>query len=404
MKLSNVITLESGFAFKSVYFNDHSGTRLIRIRDVNKGFSKTFYAGEFDNRYLVNNGDFLITMDGEFNISEWNGGVGLLNQRVGRINVINSELIEKRYLLYLLPNILKKIESKTSFVTVKHLPLKEFINYEIYLPNIQTQKKIVRILNKAQGIIDKRKAQIEALDQLVKSVFLEMFGEPKNNPYGWNFKTIKDLTEYTQYGTSKKASETIGNFPMLRMNNITYGGSINYNDLKYIDLDEKEKDKYLVTKGDLLFNRTNSKELVGKTAVYKKEEPMAFAGYLIKLVPNSLANSDFISGYLNSKYGKSLLLAMAKTIVGMANINATELKSIKIYTPPIELQNKFANIVQKIETQKALLQQSLTELENNFQSLMQRAFRGELFSEDEPSHESPPTDNHDSTQGTLSFI
>src|SRR5690606_8802639 len=101
---------------------------------------------------------------------------------------------------------------------------------------------------------------------------------------------------------------------------------------------------YMVYKGELLFNRTNSKELVGKTAVYREEEPMAYAGYLVKLICNERANAEFISAYLNSAYGKAILFSMAKNIVGMANINAEELKKIKIYIPPKNLQDKFAEV------------------------------------------------------------
>ncbi len=94
------------------------------------------------------------------------------------------------------------------------------------------------------------------------------------------------------------------------MNNITYSGNWDFSDLKYIDLNSKEKNKYLVYKGELLFNRTNSKELVGKTAVYRRREPMAFAGYLVKLKTNIKGNSEYISAYLNSKYGRLVLLNM----------------------------------------------------------------------------------------------
>ena len=149
--------------------------------------------------------------------------------------------------------------------------------------------------------------------------------------------------------------------------------------LKYVDLYEKDREKYLVYKGEVLFNRTNSKELVGKTAVYKREEPMAYAGYLVKATPNNRANGQFIASYMNTKYTKSLLFNMAKNIVGMANINAEEFKNIKVYIPPIEIQNQFAEIVESIEKQKELLNESLVELENNFNSLVQRAFKGELF-------------------------
>src|SRR5690606_34923922 len=231
------------------------------------------------------------------------------------------------------------------------ISLSDIANLKIPLPPFNVQKYIANVLDKTQEIIDGHKKQLAELDNLIKSVFYEMFGDPGRNEKNWEVVQIKDLAKNMQYGTSKKASTEKLEYPILRMNNITYSGEIDLSDLKYINLSDKEKEKYLVYKGEMLFNRTNSKELVGKSAPYRYDYPMAYAGYLIKLTPNEKANSEFISAFLNSKYGKALLESMAKNIIGMANINAKELGSIRIYLPPIDLQNKFADIVTKIEEQ-----------------------------------------------------
>lgn len=289
-----------------------------------------------------------------------------------------KENLEMEYLMhYLNTTDLSKYITGT---TRGKLTKKALDSIMVPLPPLETQKKIVEVLDKAQALIDARKEQMKLLDNFVQSVFYDMFGDPVTNSKGWEEGLIDNLTEKTQYGTSKKADEFSGQFPILRMNNITYSGSWDFSSLKYVDLDTKEQSKYLVYKGELLFNRTNSKELVGKTAVYRENKPMAYAGYLVKLKPNNKANSEYISAYLNSKHGKLILLNMAKSIVGMANINAEELKKINILLPPIELQNQFAEIVQKIESQKQLMEKSLEEMENNYNSFMQRAFKGELFS------------------------
>ncbi len=252
---------------------------------------------------------------------------------------------------------------------------------EMPLLPFNKQQKIVAALNKSQELINKRQSQITALDELTQSVFLEMFGDPKSNPFDWSLGTVNDLTLKSQYGTSKKAHEKKGSYPMLRMNNITYRGDWKFNDLKYIDLDEKERQKYLVHKGEVLFNRTNSKELVGKTAVFRKEHPMAFAGYLVKLQVNDKGNSEFISAFLNSDYGKAVLLSKAKSIVGMANINAEELKKISIYLPPKKLQDEFACKIYKIIEHKEQLKDGLLQLEMLYSALLSKAFKGELFRE-----------------------
>ncbi|EGQ9204904.1 restriction endonuclease subunit S [Vibrio cholerae] len=251
-------------------------------------------------------------------------------------------------------------------------------NFEIPLPPLDEQKRIAEILDKADAIRQKRKQAITLADEFLRSVFLEMFGDPVTNPKGFPVGTIRDLVSSANYGTSEKASETEGEYPVLRMGNITYQGSFDFSDLKYIDLTEKELPKYLVHKGDLLFNRTNSKELVGKTAVFEGEEPMAFAGYLIRVRTNENGNNYYLSGYLNSLHGKKVLASMCKSIVGMANINAQELQDIKILLPPIELQNQYEQLVKAVNCRVTNQEDSFYSLNRLFGALSQKAFSGQL--------------------------
>ncbi|MES9818707.1 MAG: restriction endonuclease subunit S [Candidatus Thiodiazotropha sp.] len=181
---------------------------------------------------------------------------------------------------------------------------------KIELPKKSEQKRIAAILDKADAIRRKRQQAIQLADEFLRSVFLDMFGDPGTNPNNWPMGTIRELAADVRYGSSSKAGAK-GKFPILRMNNITYTGSWNFDDLKYINLSEKDQAKYLVHQGELLFNRTNSKELVGKTAVYRETSPMAFAGYLIRVRTNELANPEYISAYLNSRHGKLTLESMS---------------------------------------------------------------------------------------------
>ena len=376
--LGELVNIDSGFAFKSSLFtDDNQYIPIIRIRDVNSGEASTYYSGEYDEKYIVNKGDLLISMDGSFVVKKWNSKKALLNQRVCRIKSISDKITDE-YLYRILPRELKAIEDKTPFVTVKHLSTKSIENIEIKLPSLEKQKKISEVLDKAQSLIDKKREQIELLDELVKSRFVEMFGDPVNNPKSFEILTIGDLTTDVKYGTSKSSSDG-GKYPYLRMNNITYDGKLDLNDLKYIDIDDNELEKYIVKKGDVLFNRTNSIELIGKTCVFELDEPMIIAGYIIRVRLKNNILPIYLSTFLNSSYGKTLLRGMAKGAVNQANINAQELKSIKVHVPPIELQNEFAEFVTKIDSIRSKMEASLSELEDNFNSLMQKAFKGELF-------------------------
>jgi type I restriction enzyme, S subunit len=292
--------------------------------------------------------------------------------------ICDQKLVNSEYLYHYLVTRYDQLNDLGRGATFKEVSKTIVEKVKIPLPPLETQERIVTLLDKALELIDKRKEQITLMDQLIQSLFYDMFGDPVSNPMGWETGCIKDLAVKTQYGSGKKAHESEGNFPILRMNNITYSGAMDFSSLKYIDLDANEQKKYLVHKGEILFNRTNSKELVGKTAMFDQEIPMAYAGYLVKLIVNEKAVPQYVSAYLNSKHGKAVLLNMAKSIVGMANINAEELKKIKINIPPIELQSSFAERVNEIKMQKEAMTVSLKELENNFNSLMQRAFKGEL--------------------------
>ncbi|MDQ3634684.1 MAG: restriction endonuclease subunit S [Acidobacteriota bacterium] len=249
---------------------------------------------------------------------------------------------------------------------------------EILIPPLPEQKRIAEVLDKADALREKRRLALQKLDTLLQSVFLEMFGDPVKNPMSWDVVTIRDLVSSVKYGTSQKAGSE-GKYPILRMNNIDYQGGWNFSSLKYIEVPDKDLHKYIIRKGDIAFNRTNSKELVGKTAVFREDKEMILAGYLIRVRTDDENNPEYISAFLNSHYGKLVLNNMCKNIIGMANINAQELQDISIPKPPKKLQDQFAKIVEKVESNRKTLNKNIEITENLFQSLQQKAFKGELF-------------------------
>ena len=368
MKKNQLVTLGkhidilSGCAFPSNGFNKNNGVPLIRIRDILSGKTETYYEGSYDLKYLIKKGDLLVGMDGDFNREYWKGTDALLNQRVCKITP-NPETLDKNFLYHFLQKELDKIHATTDVVTVKHLSVKKIQDIKIRLPSLKEQKRIAAILDKADAIRQKREQAIKLADDFLRAKFLEMFGTPANNIHRFPKGTIRDLVDSVNYGTSAKASIDSGEYPILRMGNITYQGRWDFTDLKYLDLSVKEKDKYLVKEGDLLFNRTNSKELVGKTAVYEEDRPMAFAGYLIRVRSNSIGNNYYISGYLNSIHGKITLMNMCKSIVGMANINAQELQNIEILIPPKHLQDEYEIIYKKIKKGLSIYDKSAMQLQ-----------------------------------------
>jgi type I restriction enzyme, S subunit len=246
---------------------------------------------------------------------------------------------------------------------------------KVPLPPLLEQRRIAEILDKADALRARRRAALAQLDTLTLSIFFNMFGDPATNPKGWPVRRIGELLESASYGTSEKSGAS-GEFPVLRMNNITRTGEMDFADLKFMDLDEDDRDRYLVRAGDVLFNRTNSPELVGKTGIFRESKPMAYAGYLIRLRVTEENNPEFLSTYLNTTYSKRTLRGMCKSIIGMANINATEIQAMRIPQPPTRLQRDFARKVAAVEKLKTAQRAFLAEQDMLFAALQADAFQG----------------------------
>ena len=226
-------------------------------------------------------------------------------------------------------------------------------NVQFDLVPVRQQEVIVERLDEIENLIALRKEQLAKLDQLVKSRFIEMFGIYPANPMGWETGKIRDTVADVRYGSSRPAVDG-GKYPYLRMNNITYGGELDLSDVKRIDVPENELDKCTVRRGDVLFNRTNSKELVGKTCVYDRDEMMVLAGFVIRVRVNDRVLPEFLSAFLNTDFSKKTLSEMCKAAIGQANINAQEMQNIGLYLPPLELQRQFVQFKKQIDKSKVV--------------------------------------------------
>ena len=283
------------------------------------------------------------------------------------------EIVYNRFLMHYLQSMRPYLEQESRGVAQKGIYLKQLSNLSIILPPLDEQRKIAAVLDKVSDLIAKRRQQLDKLDEIVKSRFIEMFGVYPANPMGWEIGTIRDIVTEVRYGSSRPAVDG-GKYPYLRMNNITYGGELDLSDTKRIDIPDNELDKCTVRRGDVLFNRTNSKELVGKTCVYDRDEMMVLAGFVIRIRVKDCILPEFLSAFLNTDFSKQMLLGMCKTAIGQANINAQELQNIGLYLPPVELQRRFIQFKKETDKSKLAIQKSLEKLEILKKSLMQKYF------------------------------
>ncbi len=356
------------------------GTRVVKSRDqgtiypVYGGGGETFKMDKYNRENCVVVSRFAMSPLCTRYVSE----KIFLNDSGLTVSTKDENALLQEYLDWCILSRNDEIYSLGRGAAQRNLEIPSFKAMNISYPqDIEKQKEVVRKLRLADEIRQKKKLANDKLDEFLKSTFIYMFGNPEINEKHWKSGTVRDIIKEAKYGTSSKAGSE-GAYPILRMGNLTYSGVITLDDLKYIDLKADELDKYIVKKGDILFNRTNSKELVGKTAVFRNEEPMAFAGYLVRVRTNEKANPEFLSAFMNSDYMKRILQLKCKNIVGMANINAQEMQNFTIYIPPIELQNKFAQIVEKVEAQKQKNELVIEQMNNLLNSISQRAFNIEL--------------------------
>lgn len=234
---------------------------------------------------------------------------------------------------------------------LQHISKDYILNININMPAPSLQEQITHQMRLIDAMINGKKQQILSFDEAVKSRFIELFGVYPSNPKGWETATIRDIVADVRYGSSRPAVDG-GKYPYLRMNNITYGGELDLTDTKRIDIPDNELDKCTVRRGDVLFNRTNSKELVGKTCVYNRDEMMVLAGFVIRVRVTERVLPEFLSAFLNTDFSKQMLLGMCKAAIGQANINAQEMPNSGIYLPPTELQRQFVQFKEQTDKSK----------------------------------------------------
>lgn len=259
----------------------------------------------------------------------------------------------------------------------RRVPAKFLQELQIPLPPMEEQRRIAAILDAADGIRAKRRAVLAHLDTLTQSLFAINFLEGGAWVAHWPMGRIGDLARTVDYGTAAKAGPD-GEWPVLRMGNLTDDGRLDLSDLKYLDLRDTEIAKYTVRPGDMLFNRTNSVEKVGKSAVIRSDMPLAYAGYLIRVRFDNAATAEFVAAYLNSEQGRAVRRRMAKAAVNQANINATEMRGVPIALPDSRTLTKFADGLGAIDLRRNAATRALAADDELFGSLQARAFSGKL--------------------------
>ncbi len=251
----------------------------------------------------------------------------------------------------------------------------------VIVPPLPEQRRIAAILDKADAIRRKRREAIRLIDDFLRSVFLDMFGDPVTNPKGWKMVELGDLGS-TQGGlqvTHRRSSNPI-DVPYLRVANVLRG-KLDLTEIKSIKTVPSEIERTSLTNGDLLIveGHGNSEE-IGRCAVWRDELPeCVHQNHIIRVRPyHDKLLSDFACHYINSTGGKRQMTAAARTTSGLNTISTQKVRAFSIPLPHLDLQRRFSEIAQSIEKQKKTLFHHSTESEILFSSLQSRAFKGEM--------------------------
>jgi len=350
--------------------------------------------------YIISSNDVYMSIAGTI------GKVGVIpdfldggNLTENAAKIITSDVIDKKYLLYLLDSddMQNQISDNTIATTQAKLALFRIESLVLPLPPLTEQHRIVNVIDSLFEKLDRAKALVQsALDSFenrkaailhkaftgeLTAIWREKNGISSEN---WEDKSLSDLCNSFQYGTSKKSGSVI----VLRMGNLQKG-EIDWTDLAYSN-DDEDNEKYRLSEGDVLFNRTNSPEHVGKTSVYRGEQPTIFAGYLIRINYRESLDGYYLNYVMNSQRARRYCHQVKSDGVNQSNINAKKLAAFTIPYCCIGEQREIVRILDDIFNNEKTAQElsdTIEKIDHMKKAILARAFRGELGTND-PSDES----------------
>lgn len=387
MELKNICLkkAEYGSGAKAIDF-EYKKPRYVRITDIddngNLKKDNIVCPDLVEEKYFLEENDLLFARSGSV------GKTYLYKKRDGLCQFAgylirfkpNPAIIDSDYLNYVVksPHYWNWVESKKKTMTISNINAKQYSGLKIPVPPLKTQNKIVEFLEKAGKLKEWRAEADELADAYLESVFLEMFGDPIKNEKGWRTLNGEDYCKKISVGVVIKPASYYVDEGIIALRSLNIKPNrFNLNDLVYFSSEDHlgKLSKSILRQGDVVLVRTG---LTGTAAVIPKNLDGCNCIDLIIASPNKdLIHPVYLAYFFNSENGKNLVLS--KEVGGIQkHFNVGAIKKLKIPIPPLELQNQFAQIVQQVETLKTHQSKSKQEIDNLFNILMQKAFKGEL--------------------------
>lgn len=372
--LGDVAEIKKGKKAEEVKEKTKDSVRYIQIEDLRNDFNVK-YCMPNNKTVIVNKRDIIIAWDGA-NAGTINYGLnGAIGSTLAFIRLKKAE--EDFYVPYIgrfLQTQERYLKDNCKGATIPHVRKEVLQGIKIPLPPMEIQKKIADALDKAQNLIDKRKEQLEKLDDFVQSVFLDMFGDPVVNPKGWEELKLSKIGELSR-GRSRHRPRNDpkllgGKYPLIQTGDVSNAGLYikEYNQT-YSELGLQQSKMW--DAGTLCITIAAN---IAETGILAFDA--CFPDSIVGFTPNEKANSIYVQFWF--MFLQKIIEANAPESA-QKNINLRILRNLDIPVPPLKLQNKFAKIVEETEKKREIMERSLTKMETNFKSIMQKAFKGELF-------------------------
>ncbi len=313
----------------------------------------------------------MISWSASLGVYIWKGEKAVLNQHIFKV-VFDKAEVDKSFFVHQVQNILENASSEAHGATMKHLTKPVFDALPFYLPSIEKQREIAATLDRVSELIALRKEQLEKLDQMVKSRFIEMFGDPIRNEKGWPIATLGEVAEIRigPFGSLlHKEDYIVGGHALVNPSHIIDGNICTDDKLTVSDEKYEELSAYRLSIGDLVLGRRGE---MGRCAVVYEEGLLCGTGSII-IRPNNKMKPYFLQNIISSPGYRKIIEDKAVGVT-MMNLNVPIVSSLTIPLLPIDMQERFIAFMQQTDKSKLTIQQSLDELQLLKKSLMQQYF------------------------------
>ena len=363
-KLGEVATYVNGHAFKPEHWGV-TGVPIIRIQNLNNLNAEfNYYDSDIPLKFVVENGDILISWSASLGVYEWNRGKAYLNQHIFKV-VFNKIKISKYFLKYAVSAKLNEMLKDAHGATMKHIVKSDFDNTTIPYPPIEEQERIVAELDCLSGVIEKKREQLRELDALAQSIFYTMFGDPITNEKGWEVKKLGEVCDIYRGGSPRPIEQYLGgNIPWIKIGDAVFGTDIYLTKTKEHIIEEGLKKTRFIHSGSLIF--ANCGVSLGFARIITFDGCIHDGWLAFDNISNDI-NKIFLLKSLNfcTQYFRETAPDGTQP-----NLNTGIMKAFAQIIPPLALQQEFADKIEAIEKQKALIKQSITQTETLFNARM----------------------------------